>query len=319
VQVFLSTHHPALLPVHNSYYRHEEMLELEAQAPQHEDINIADPILRFSRSLAAVLTEIHQARAMLLHRDLPGVWAASFLSMQNAHGGRWLTTSATTSRYAGVFFPDGDFHEALRQRLLIPFVSPSRGRTPCPCNGGSRIVNLVAEPCHPLICTRSRAQITGRHDAVRKLLVKLLRAVLPGVQIVEEPRPRQGEALLRHQPDIAYERGGIRYLIDVTVAEPTVWDVITDRALSSARVQGGAARQAEARKRREYGPLPEGVRLVPFAVEFTGNLGPAAADFLGLVAGDFSQPLKYFIRDLTITLAAFTGRLLSCCRSRIDS
>ena len=324
VQVFLSLHHPGLLPVHNTYYRHGEILEMEDQASQLEDVNITDPILRFSRSLAEALEGIHRAQAALLHgsmamEPLTAHWAALFLSMQNSYGGRWLTTSATVARYSGTHFPDRDYREALRLRMMVPFVPATRGPTLCTCNRAHGIVNLAADSCHPLLCTRSRGLITERHDTVRKLLAKLLRAALPGVLVVEEPRPRQGEPPLRHQPDIGFETAGTRYLIDVVVAEPTSRSATTHASLSSVETKAGAARQAEARKRQDYGVLPEGTRLVPFAIEATGQLGPEAADFLGLVARDQIKPLNYFMRNLAIILAAYSGRLLSYCRGRIGN
>ena len=105
----------------------------------------------------------------------------------------------------------------------------------------------------------------------------------------------------------------------MVVAEPTSRSATTHASLSSVETKAGAARQAEARKRQDYGVLPEGTRLVPFAIEATGQLGPEAADFLGLVARDQIKPLNYFMRNLAIILAAYSGRLLSYCRGRIGN
>ena len=86
---------------------------------------------------------------------------------------------------------------------------------------------------------------------------------------------------------------------------------------SSLREPCGAAIQAEARKRHDYRDLPEGILVTPFAIESTGRLGPAAADLLPFLCVDHPAHLKFYIKDLSICLAASIGRLLSFSRGRI--
>ena len=50
--------------------------------------------------------------------------------------------------------------------------------------------------------------------------------------------------------------------------------------IDSATEPGAAARAAEERKRRRYADLAQRYRFVPLAVETSGVLGPACADFL---------------------------------------
>jgi hypothetical protein len=87
--------------------------------------------------------------------------------------------------------------------------------------------------------------------------------------------------------------------------------------LSSVRVESGAALQAEERKRAEYEGHGQGIDVVPFALEATGRIGPAASQFLEDVGRGRAGALKAFRRDVDHLCASFRGRILSACRQRL--
>ena len=107
-------------------------------------------------------------------------------------------------------------------------------------------------------------------------------------------------------------------LFPYTQGKSLIWDATCtdtyagDSIVACAADPGAAARAAEARKRRRYEDLAQRYRFEPLAVETTGVLGPAFANFItdlgrrvAVATGDISQ------RDRLAAAAS-----ISCCTAR---
>ena len=128
-------------------------------------------------------------------------------------------------------------------------------------------------PYHWDSCNLSQGLKTDRHNHCVSHTARLLRSVGYGVEI--EPR-RHCDIVFEERglkrPDLSYTSGGVTKYIDVVVATPTSSTTMHGVHIS-LEVLGGAAIQAEARKRHDYSNLPAGVVVTPtpFTFESTGR------------------------------------------------
>lgn len=139
---------------------------------------------------------------------------------------------------------------------------------------------------HCLSCRAQQGQRTQRHDAVRDCLANLLRRVYGKDQVnVEVPLPDAG----RERLDIEVQVGGRLLYVDVMVVNPAANKYLR---MGSSKEVLVAAKAGEQRKRERYEATLRAMNVdpqtafVPFVLEATGRLGPAAAAFLAAMEGD---------------------------------
>ena len=324
-RTFLTDFHPGFLPVHNKMYYHGEgEQETETSAMENKtwarllmgdfDANDFD---KYSTAVRAVVAERSEEQAKAFHAALvekPGgePFAAQFLSACTPGAGQWIRAAS----YVGCTFQDADFREALRNRVLLPFLAGSgRAHAPCPCRVGA--ADLVESPTHVLVCAKNSQFVTFRHHAIRDKLAALLKKIYPTAHTSIEPETHRGVAWPTHRPDILFEMNGSAHYLDVVVAEPTGAGNRHHATLSSVTVPNGAALQAEERKNAIYINPPEGARIAPFALESTGRIGPMAHECLSIFCKDHPRLLRRFRDDVSHICASYLGKILSSCRRRL--
>ena len=119
---------------------------------------------------------------------------------------------------------------------------------------------------------------------------------------------------------------GASYIIDVSIVNPSAASYIQRN--QSHRLQHGAAVGREDLKRALYnrvetesGPLINIERFVPFVVDRTGRLGPAAFAFLTqhtLTAPDnpATSHRSTLLKSISFWMALFNGRMVGTTRTR---
>jgi hypothetical protein len=145
-----------------------------------------------------------------------------------------------------------------------------------------------------------------------KHLAALLQKVYPGPQyavIVEHPLGTDPVTLHTVEADIVVMDGDTYvHIIDVATANPAA-GCYTDRG--SHLEPDTASIQREIEKRAHYSRVVRNPDLfVPFAVEVTGRLGPAAKAFLRARCGVNTRLRSEFLVDMSYALARGIGRMM---------
>ena len=120
--------------------------------------------------------------------------------------------------------------------------------------------------------------------------------------------------------DIVATVGPITYYIDVSTADPGCLKVMTG-APSSVTNGDAAAKAREASKRRHYGkvvapaPLPAAA-VIPFVIEMSGRLGPAAISFIFNICGTHTLIRSRFLDSIVMMCNRYNGKMLRATRDR---
>ncbi|MDR5730279.1 MAG: reverse transcriptase domain-containing protein [Terriglobia bacterium] len=173
---------------------------------------------------------------------------------------------------------DSSFQLKVRHTLgLRPAeILPMRCRFCAHANG-----DLQTNPWHPLSCPRiAGTKGTGRHNEVVQVLAGWI-TKLGGYVRIEQPlrlTTVQGEQEII--PDIDAQLGGSRYLIDVSIADPTCPSHVNKGAKEPLAV----AAEVERKKHDIYRDLANQIRpkpvVVPFVIESYGGFGVEATEFV---------------------------------------
>ena len=244
--------------------------------------------------------------------------AAWLLSGSCSGTGHWLTwRGGSDGRFR---FGIGEFIECLRLRLFVdPFPLP--GDLQClVCNG----VHLSAAPFHPLDCDNMKVHRRWRHDTIRNSLCVLLKACFPDA-VVEGERPiagqiqEDGRGGNRTKADVFMRCGAATFVFDITVVDPSA-PTYLDRH-QSHKIPDAAARERERVKRAGFAALrleEANVRFVPFAVEATGRMGPAALAFYDdHIAVYHRTEGQLFLAKMSATIAKWNARMVLDARADI--
>jgi hypothetical protein len=123
--------------------------------------------------------------------------------------------------------------------------------------------------------------------------------------------------------DIIWEHGPISYVIDLVVTDPsgkTINSLISSganpRAYNTINV---AALYEEKEKRLKYHQVIDPNRVVPFAIEATGCLGPSAHAFLHRVCGPNTYYRSHFLNFVSNISACFSAKCLSASREQFHA
>ena len=213
----------------------------------------------------------------------------------------WLSTTANGRDTS---FENRDFIFALRLRLGLS-LGPHLAQ--CPRCGQELPRD---QRLHALSCNRGTAERSIRHTGVKVALQRALRQV-PDLSISNEPRMTGVAPLLR--ADAALRRADV-FLVDHPAARTAVIDVVVHRPSvsgpQSTWATGGAV-AAEREKLTTYASRFDltAVYFVPFALEWSGALGPKGSSFLHLmrrVARDRDKPLS--MQDLLAGISVAVQR-----------
>lgn len=206
------------------------------------------------------------------------------------------------------------FVEALRLRLLSPQGAAQTGlQRAHRCR--RRVVDVAEEWFHLLDCASNQRLFRQRHDQVCGLLTRLLSTCLTGpVQREVDLRNADGRVV---RADIVAWDGGRCYVIDVAISNPACRTYV--RALSDEFADRAAVRR-EQTKRARYAGVPgllEGGGFVPFVLEATGRLGPAARNFLDIVVGDHTLARSYFMSATSACITQYNSWMVADVRANV--
>ena len=117
--------------------------------------------------------------------------------------------------------------------------------------------------------------------------------------------------------DISVVTGGEKLWVDVSIVDPGS-SVYINRHHSHSTLDA-ASKAMESHKRLHYQavrhplPLPPS-SIIPFVLEASGRLGPAALGFVGRIGGSHTFLRSQFLNDISLTSATYLGKMLQATR-----
>ena len=260
---------------------------------------------------------------------------AYFISAQDPNAGKFIGCAH------GIGHPDAISNEAYKAALRVRMLAPPRdkaGRVATQCYGCNKRVLVdregISRPvfehnwAHSAACTAgTTGPFSTRHKGIVELVATLVESaakargtavalqrekssLLPFAPGQVEGLP-EGPYLPGYSPrmdlHVQWESGKQRF-IDVAVADPGCSSYLA--AGSSARAEAAAeAREKDKRCsfKRDFRGVPE-EEFVPFVLEATGRVGPAAMKFLHSI-GATSDMLRRFFERVSLMCAKNLGRL----------
>ena len=259
--------------------------------------------------------------------------AATILSKSGSSMGAQYISS-TIGRQSDVYFSKKQYVATLRQHLGGPLTNsePATRKRP----QGGQIYETSKNKSESLSCVLNGPLRTNRHTAARDILYRLMKgAVAPGDYCEKEKvvgkivtaNPGRPDSVTFVQTDIVWLDRAVKYVIDVSVVTPEAPSFTQYPYLSHIR-QDAAAECGEKRKRLYYSKVNEvnGIAdsipaesVIPFVIESTGRLGPAAFSFLNKICGTQTFKRSRFISEIALLCARYTGKMLVASRERFES
>jgi hypothetical protein len=229
--------------------------------------------------------------------------------------------SSTTGIDASNYFPPSDFVCAVRAFLgyghsnALPAV-PSR----CSCG---KMVCPSTEQLHTAHCSANRAIWTHRHNDIRDCFGRLLRKMYPNnvvsmEKVVGKTAPDSDGVAHDVVADIALDLGPEVIVIDFAVVSPGA-SLYMEQPTESPINQDGAAKHMERNKRSKYAKIappstPPPASVIPFVIEASGRLGPAAISFLLRICPTQTFLRTHFLNEISLICARALGKMLRIAR-----
>lgn len=243
----------------------------------------------------------------------------------------WLLSSATsTAAYlsSGValehdrYFPPGDFRCAGRNTLGYGPVNAHEGQKRT-CGGCRREYTILQEPFHGMSCAGTKGFRNKRHNDIRDLLHRLLKKRYPQLNLdtlrLEEiiGFEEDGSGV---KADIVWQCEAEKVIIDIMVIDVGCLKYVT-AAVKGHLTVGRSALHAEGGKRARYKKVVTPAKLndnsvIPFIVEASGRLGPAALGLVNRICGTQTYIKSTFLRELSMITARYMGRMLKATRDQ---
>jgi hypothetical protein len=243
----------------------------------------------------------------------------------------WLLSAATSTtayllsgtaiEYDGYFDPV-EFRCAGRNTLGYGPVDAQPGQRRN-CGGCQREYTLLTEPFHGMSCPGTKGFRTKRHNEIRDLLFRLIKKRYPLLtNVLLKLEDNVGSFADGHmiRADITWQIEAEKVIVDLVCIDVGCVQYIkppTRSYLSSER----AALHAEKVKRDHYAKVVVPTRLnsnsvIPFVVEASGRLGPAALGFVNRICGTQTYIKSAFLREISMITAKFRGRMLRTTRDQ---
>jgi hypothetical protein len=220
------------------------------------------------------------------------------------------------------FFSSEDFRCAGRAKLgMGPSNDPLNAIRICACR---RAYVSGEEPFHGISCFLNQSLRTFCHTDILDLLFTLLKKRFPAAdigkeRIVGEMNPVDGIAP-SVRADIVAKVGPLTYYIDVSTVDPGSRKAMSG-APSSVTNGDAAAKAREVSKRAHYAKVTAPARLpaeavIPFVIETTGRLGPAAISFIFSICGTHTLLRSRFLDSTVMICNRYNGKMLRATRDR---
>ena len=233
---------------------------------------------------------------------------ALFLSQSSSEASHWIKSVFnlhTNTKYPNqkkLEIAEDDIPLAVSLRLLYP-TAPSDCSLYCPCG---RSTSDDSDPFHGLHCNNCGGLINRRHNKIRDLLAKYIKACNPSASVyIEQSIPsNKGLSTLRTDILVKYSDTSFDY-IDVSIANPAA---PTYRNKDALQVRT----REKFRKAKRLLHDDQAQRMVPFIIDVSGKAGTHALEFIertaGYVPGNLKPDLhlnqlrKQLLRDINIIL-----------------
>ena len=243
----------------------------------------------------------------------------------------YILSSATSSTaYLGsatglehdAYFGPAEFRCAGRCTLGYGPVNAEEGQKKT-CGACRKVINLLNDPFHGMSCTGTKGFRTKRHNDIRDLLLKLIKKRYPNLT----------NDTLKLEEYVGFDAEDVGFKADITwqcEAEKVIVDLMcidvgcasyTKPPTRSYLAVENAARYAEGIKRLHYKRVIRPVKLndnsvIPFIIEASGRLGPAALGFVNRICGTQTYMKSNFLRDISMITARYMGRMLKATRDQ---
>jgi hypothetical protein len=277
-----------------------------------------------SVSRQSTLTNVVQD-AVLAHmigsRDLSKPRKAMLLSAGSNGTAAFMYAETQSNRALAV--PTDAYVDAIRLRLLLPASESDPGfRQSCPCDIGDK----EDMDQHGFLCNATSGARKIRHDRIVEALARFIKWCNPDAQVEKEVWVSTNT-----KADIRVTQNGTVFWIDVSIVAPNGVKYI---ALGSHTTGLVAAKHREEKKREHYAPAMRGsvggsVTLVPFVMEITGALGPAAKAYIDMLTKietaipeaneDMARKRRYFKKLVSAYLVIGNEHCLRVSRKKLKA
>jgi hypothetical protein len=255
--------------------------------------------------------------------------AATMLSKSGSSMGAQFIYS-TIGRSSVAFYTAQQYVSSLRQFYggALTNNEPATRKRP----QGGQTYETSKNKSEALSCALNSGLRTMRHTAALDILLRLIKSMAPGDYCEKEKvvgkivtaNPGRPDSVTFVQGDVVWQQGAAKHVIDLSIVTPEANTFLNHPYLSFLK-QDAAAICAEGRKRLYYSKVNEvnGVAdripaesLIPFVIESTGRLGPAAFSFLNKICGTQTYKRSRFISEIALVCARYTGKMLVATRDR---
>jgi hypothetical protein len=214
--------------------------------------------------------------------------AAWLLSSTHPAAGAWISAGPGQSQYNPQLSLTAVEHRLkLRRSLLLPPIDSSALPTDpvCCCD---LAVNLISEPFHYFDCRYCGYIRIGAHNRLQEVYTTAVGRRLPAVNVTVQPIFfEQAAPHIKVIADLQEKKGEEIKILDFVICSPTAPTHRYHSQSRSTHVPDAANLHSEERKRTRYSKplldvnkspvnLVSSNKFVPFAVEATGRVGPAA-------------------------------------------
>ena len=260
-----------------------------------------DLMISVNKSIIDEILNFLATNNLDLHRAL-------FVSQSSQDSSHWiksifnLHTSTKYSNQRKLELSDEDIPLAVSLRLLYP-TAPSDCSLYCPCG---HTTSDDSDPFHGLHCNTCGGLINRRHNRIRDLLAKFVKACNPTASVyLEQSIPaNKGPSTLRTDILIKYNDTSFDF-IDVSIANPAAPSYRNKNALQ-------VRTRDKFRKAKRLLHDDQAKRMIPFIIDVSGQLGTHALEFIertaGYIQGNLKPDLnlnrlrKQLLRDINVTL-----------------
>ena len=257
-----------------------------------------------------------------INRRTWGQLHARLTSEERDHNAAWLMSGAAPGtgdwlmwrggRNGRFRFEPDEFIESLRLRLLL---APFSNIGPFSCMLCHDVL-LRDVPLHLLDCNKLNGKRIQRHNRVRDALAALVRKIHPEGKVTVEA-PIRGNSGGHVRADVLLDIGGVQVAWDVAIVNPSAPTYVR---LQSHIAPDIAAKDREKIKRDQFSRFvqdPAGITLIPFVIEATGRLGPAASTYMRTIGEKFGFARREFVGRMSAAIARFNARMIMLQRNEL--
>jgi hypothetical protein len=220
------------------------------------------------------------------------------------------------------YFSNGQFIDAIRYGLGVGIYNEKQ-LSPIQCKHGcGRNIMVDVDPGHALGCKKNTKTTVWRHNDIRDGYIDTIKSIDPLADI--EPEQVVGYRMTPNGPvgvrcDTLYNVGPNSYVIDFVVTNPSCMSYNTARYKAYENVNATVL-EAQKNKHVHYAncvPPIDPRRIIAFAIDATGRLGPEAKAFLFKTCGTETFRRSKFLKKVSMTCARSIGKILNSSRIRL--